>query len=143
MFRKTPVFKISEDTQKIVFGKVLLSSSSCLIYHQKLYWILTPSQMFLLSVPRIFRIVMRASCGETTSEVVCEISAFYNFLEISITSIIGIFRKVVFLKILKNSLLTIVTSLKHTGILLKANSIPNFVRCYKNILEELCKGITF
>ena len=37
--------------------------------------------MFLESVPRIFKIVMRASCGETTNKVACEISAFYNFVE--------------------------------------------------------------
>ena len=36
--------------------------------------------MFLVSVPRIFKIAMKASCGETTSKVACEISAFYNFV---------------------------------------------------------------
>ena len=40
--------------------------------------------MFLVSVPRIFKIAMRASCGETTSKAACEISAFYNFVENSI-----------------------------------------------------------
>ena len=33
----------------------------------------------------IFKIAMRASCGETTRKVACEISAFYNFVENSIT----------------------------------------------------------
>ena len=33
IFRTTPGLKISEDSQKNVFGKVFLSSSSCLIYH--------------------------------------------------------------------------------------------------------------
>ena len=41
--------------------------------------------MFLVSVPRIFKIAMRASCVETTGEVAFEISAFYNFGENSIT----------------------------------------------------------
>ena len=37
--------------------------------------------MFLVIVPRICKIAMRASCGETTSKVASEISAFYNFVE--------------------------------------------------------------
>ena len=41
--------------------------------------------MFLVIVPRIFKIAMRASCGETTSKVACEISAFYNFFKNTIT----------------------------------------------------------
>ena len=41
--------------------------------------------MFLVSVPRIFKIALRVSCGETTIKVACEISAFYNFVENSIT----------------------------------------------------------
>ena len=41
--------------------------------------------MYLVSVPRICKITMRASCGETTSKVACEFSAFYNFVENSIT----------------------------------------------------------
>ena len=41
--------------------------------------------MFLVSVPRIFKIALRVSCGETTIKVACEISAFYNFAENSIT----------------------------------------------------------
>ena len=41
--------------------------------------------MFLVSVPRIFKIATRASCGETTSKVACEISGFYNFVENSVT----------------------------------------------------------
>ena len=32
--------------------------------------------MFFVSVPRIFKLAMGAPCGETTSEVACEISAF-------------------------------------------------------------------
>ena len=34
---------------------------------------------FLVSVVRIFEIAVKASCGETTSKVACEISAFYSF----------------------------------------------------------------
>ena len=45
--------------------------------------------MFLVIVPRIFKIAMRASCGETTSKVACEISAFYNFVE---TLSFGVFK---------------------------------------------------
>ena len=41
--------------------------------------------MYLVSVHRIFKIVMRAFCGETTSKVACEISAFYKFVKNSIT----------------------------------------------------------
>ena len=40
--------------------------------------------MFLVSAPRIFKIAMRATCGESTSKVACEISAFYNFVKNSI-----------------------------------------------------------
>ena len=40
--------------------------------------------MFIVSVPRFFKIAVRASCGETISEVACEISALYNFFENSI-----------------------------------------------------------
>ena len=40
--------------------------------------------MFLVSVPRIFKITLRVACGETTSKVADEISAFYNFVENSI-----------------------------------------------------------
>ena len=40
--------------------------------------------MFLVSVLRIFKIAMRASCGETTHKVACETSSFYNFVENSI-----------------------------------------------------------
>ena len=35
--------------------------------------------MFIVSVPRIFKITMRVPCGETTGKVACEISALYNF----------------------------------------------------------------
>ena len=73
-------------------------------------WKLTPSQMFLVSVNRVFRIAMRGTCGETTSKVVCEISAFYDSAKKPYNSIIGMFQKVV-LEILKNSLLTRATSL--------------------------------
>ena len=37
--------------------------------------------MFLVSVPKVFKIAARASCGETTSKVTCEISALYNFVK--------------------------------------------------------------
>ena len=47
--------------------------------------------MFLVSVPRIFKIAMRAPCGETTSKVAREISAFYNFVENSITLLLVCF----------------------------------------------------
>ena len=43
--------------------------------------------MFLVSVPRIFEIAMRAACAETTSKVACEISAFYNFVEIVLKNV--------------------------------------------------------
>ena len=66
--------------------------------------------MFLVSVPRIFKIAMRASCGETTSKVACEISAFYNFVGNS-HSVIGMFLIVVLIEISKNSFLTRVASL--------------------------------
>ena len=52
--------------------------------------------MFLVSVPRIFKIALRVSCGETTTKVACEISAFCNFVKNSIT-LSGIFQKVVLL----------------------------------------------
>ena len=41
--------------------------------------------MFLVSVPLIFKIALGASCGESTSKVACEISAFYNFFKNTIT----------------------------------------------------------
>ena len=53
----------------------------------------TPSQMFLVSVPRIFKMTMKTSCGETTSKVAFEISAFYNFVESSITLSLVCFEK--------------------------------------------------
>ena len=56
-------------------------------------WKLTPSQMFLVSVNRVFRIAMRGTCGETTSKVVCEISAFYDFAENPITLSFVCFKK--------------------------------------------------
>ena len=37
--------------------------------------------MFLVSVPKIFKIGIRASRGETTSKVACEVFAFYKFVE--------------------------------------------------------------
>ena len=37
--------------------------------------------MFLVSVPRIFKIAMRASFSQTTSKVAREISAFCNLVE--------------------------------------------------------------
>ena len=43
--------------------------------------------MFLVSVLRILKIAVTASCGETASKVACEISAFYNFVENSITTL--------------------------------------------------------
>ena len=49
--------------------------------------------MFLVSVPRIFKIAMRVSCGETTSKVTCEISSFYNFVENFITLSLVCFEK--------------------------------------------------
>ena len=36
---------------------------------------------------------MKASCGETTRRVACEISAFYNFIENSITLSLICFEK--------------------------------------------------
>ena len=66
--------------------------------------------MFLVNVPRIFKIAVRASCGETTSKVACEISTFYNFVENS-HSVIGMFLIVVLVEISKNSFLTRVASL--------------------------------
>ena len=49
--------------------------------------------MFLVSVNRVFRIAMRGTCGETTSKVVCEISAFYDFAENPITLSLVCFKK--------------------------------------------------
>ena len=49
--------------------------------------------MFLVSVPRIFKIVVRALCGEADSKVACKISAFYNFVENSITLSLVCFKK--------------------------------------------------
>ena len=57
--------------------KFELSSLSPITQQRKL----NPSQMFLVIVPRICKIAMTASCGETTSKVACEISAFYSFVE--------------------------------------------------------------
>ena len=49
--------------------------------------------MFLVSVSRILKIAMKASCGETTKRVACQISAFYNFIENSITLSLVCFEK--------------------------------------------------
>ena len=49
--------------------------------------------MFLVSVSKICKIAMRASCGETTSKVAFEISAFYNFIENFITLSLVCFEK--------------------------------------------------
>ena len=75
--------------------------------------------MFLVRVSRIFKNAMRASFGEATSKIACEISAFYNFVENSIN-----------LYVLKSSIsrdskkfpFSGVTSLKHTRTLLKTIS---------------------
>ena len=68
-----------------------------------------PNTNVLVGVPIIYKIAMKALCGETTSKVTCEISAFHKFVKNPIT-IIGIFQKVV-LEISKNSHLTSFTSL--------------------------------
>ena len=49
--------------------------------------------MFLVRVSRIFKVAMRVSCGETTSNVACDISAFYNFVKNSITLSLVCFEK--------------------------------------------------
>ena len=81
---KTLRLKISEDSQKTAFGKVLFKQIEMSNLSPVLNRKLTPSQMFLVSVPRIFKIAMRASCGETTSKVAYEIFALDNFVENSI-----------------------------------------------------------
>ena len=49
--------------------------------------------MFLVSLPRILKIAMRKPCGETTSKVACEISAFCHFAKNSITLSLVCFEK--------------------------------------------------
>ena len=90
MFGKTPVLKFWQDSVKNVFGKVLLSNLSPITIlktnfiannwlHRKCFlWV------FLVRVT-IFKIAMRASCGETTSKGACKISAFHNFVKNYIT----------------------------------------------------------
>ena len=65
--------------------------------------------MFLVNVPKIFKIAMRAY-SETISKVTCKISGFCNFVE-NYHSIIGMFQKVFLPEISKNPLLTRGTSL--------------------------------
>ena len=49
--------------------------------------------MFHVSVNRVFKIAIRATCGETTSKAVCEISAFYVLAENPITVSLVCFKK--------------------------------------------------
>ena len=49
--------------------------------------------MFLVSLPRSFKIALRVLCVETTSKVACEISAFYNVVENSSTLSLVCFEK--------------------------------------------------
>ena len=65
--------------------------------------------MFLVNVPKIFKIAMRAY-SETISKVTCKICGFCNFVE-NYHCIIGMFQKVFLLEISKNPLLTRGTSL--------------------------------
>ena len=80
IFRKTPVLKISDDSQKkslikFFFKQFKLSNLSPTTIPK------TDSiTNVFVSVLRIFKIAMSASRGETTSKLACEISAFYNFV---------------------------------------------------------------
>ena len=62
--------------------------------------------MFLVSVLRIFKIAMGASCGETTSKVASSNVCIRQLCKKLCQSIIGMLQKVVLLEILKNPLLT-------------------------------------
>ena len=66
--------------------------------------------MFLVSVPRIFKVAGRSSVVEPAGES----SAFCNSFEKSITYI-GMFRKVALLEILRSCLLTGVVGLQSTS----------------------------
>ena len=101
--------------------------------------------MILLSVPQIFKIaITRASCSETTSKATCEIFAFYNFIENSVT-LIDLFQNVVRLEILKNPLLTNVPILyrvyRNTS---KTKLLTTLLkRLFKKFPEELCNTVPF
>ena len=78
--------------------------------------------MFPASVLKIFKSAIRTSVVESLfSKVICKISAFYNYVENSITSA-GMFQKVALLEISRNSLLTGVANLESSETLLKTNS---------------------
>ena len=83
MFGKIPVLKISEDSQKNIFGKVLFKQFK--LSNLSSITILKTDSITNVSFECFFKIAMRASCGETTSKVACEISAFYDFVKNSIT----------------------------------------------------------
>ena len=84
----TPFWKIQKIPRKTSVVEFCVSDSSSPVYHLQLYRKLTPSQMFLLSVSRTFKIYMRTSVMKPFFlKVTCEISAYCNSVENSITNI--------------------------------------------------------
>ena len=77
---------------------------------------------YFLQVLLKFLKLLWVLCGETNSKVACLNFCILQFCWKLYHSIIGMFQKVVLLKISKNSILTGNASLQHTGILLKTNS---------------------
>ena len=87
IFEKTPVLKISDDSRKSVFGRVLFKQLELSnLSHTTI--LKTDSIANVSCVSRIFKIAMRTSVMESfVSKVSREISAYYNSVENSIMCI--------------------------------------------------------
>ena len=100
MFGKTTVLKVLKNSLKNVLSNVPSKQSTCPIHPSITILKLTTLQMLPMSVPRIFKVVGRASLMDTLfSTVTGEISAFFNIAKMS-NSCFSIFRK---LALLENS----------------------------------------
>ena len=84
--KKLLIWKFQKISRKTSLVEFFLSNWSCPIYRLQLYWKLTPSQMFLVSISRIFKTAVRISLMKRfLSKVAREVSAYYNSVENSVT----------------------------------------------------------
>ena len=84
--KKLLIWKFQKIPRKTSLVEFFLSNWSCPIYRLQLYWKLTPSQMFLVSISRIFKTAVRTSLMKRfLSKVAREVSSYYNSVENSVT----------------------------------------------------------
>ena len=98
--------------------------------------------MFLVSVPRIFKIAWRMSLIESPhSNVTGKTSAFYNSFG-NFVKCIGMFQKVALPLISRKSILTRLASLQSTGCNTTRNKLlAKFLKGISNISENIHEGL--